>query len=116
MEERGKGLLDESLGSPERLRRVGIEGPKMSVSRMPLRWPRRAKARARFTEARSVEASVWSSGDIGDHTRYCRLSYSAFCRGHGDHLAHISDVASLWETALASRELWGRAGFGQSLE
>lgn len=32
----------------------------MSVSRMPLRWPRRAKARARFTGGRLVAASVWA--------------------------------------------------------
>ena len=44
-----EGSLDDNLGSPERFRSVGIEGPKMSVSRIPLRWPRRAKARARFT-------------------------------------------------------------------
>jgi hypothetical protein len=32
----------------EREKRVGIEGPKMSVSRMPERRPRRARARERF--------------------------------------------------------------------
>lgn len=26
-----------------------MDGPKMSVSRIPVRWPRRAKERARFT-------------------------------------------------------------------
>lgn len=31
-----------------------MEGPKISVSRMPLRWPSRAKARARFTGGGSV--------------------------------------------------------------
>jgi hypothetical protein len=29
--------LEDNRGSPERLSRVGIEGPKMSVSRMPAR-------------------------------------------------------------------------------
>ena len=41
--------LEDKRGSPLRFNRVGIEGPKISVSRMPLRSPRRAKARARFT-------------------------------------------------------------------
>lgn len=40
--------LSSSRGWPERLRSVGIEGPKISVSRMPVRIPRRAKERARF--------------------------------------------------------------------
>ena len=31
-----------------RLKRVGIEGPKMSVSRIPVRRPRRASARERL--------------------------------------------------------------------
>lgn len=34
----------------------------MSVSRMPLRWPRRAKARARLTGGRLVAALVGSFG------------------------------------------------------
>jgi hypothetical protein len=42
--------LGDRRGSPERLRSVGIEGPKMSVSRIPALRPRRAKASARFTE------------------------------------------------------------------
>lgn len=41
--------LAERRGSPERLRSVGIEGPKISVSRMPVRRPRRANASARLT-------------------------------------------------------------------
>ena len=107
-------LLDESLGSPERLRSVGIEGPKMSVSRMPLRWPRRAKARARLTGERLVPRLFGRLGLCRDNTRNCGFSYSAFCGGHGDYFSYISDVASLRETALASRELWG-AGFWQTL-
>lgn len=46
MEEDKRG---ERRGSPDKLSKVGIEGPKMSVSRIPARWPRRAKARARLT-------------------------------------------------------------------
>ena len=42
-------VLAESLGSPERFNKVGIEGPKISVSRTPLRWPCRANANARLT-------------------------------------------------------------------
>jgi hypothetical protein len=43
-------LVGERWGGPvaERLKRVGMDGPKMSVSRMPVRRPRRAKARERF--------------------------------------------------------------------
>lgn len=47
----GGEVLGERRGSPERFMRVGIEGPKMSVSRIPLLRPCRAKARARFTVA-----------------------------------------------------------------
>lgn len=32
-------VLVDNLGSPERFRRVGIEGPKISVSRIPVRRP-----------------------------------------------------------------------------
>jgi hypothetical protein len=42
-------LLGESLGSPERFIKVGIEGPNISVSRIPVRWPRRENASPRFT-------------------------------------------------------------------
>lgn len=42
-------LLSSSRGSPERLRRVGTDGPKISVSRRPVLIPRRAKERARLT-------------------------------------------------------------------
>jgi hypothetical protein len=45
----GRNGLSDNRGSPERLRSVGIEGPKMSVSRIPLRRPRRVNARAKFT-------------------------------------------------------------------
>ena len=41
-------VLDDNRGSPERSNRVGIEGPKMSVSSIPARYPMRAKARERF--------------------------------------------------------------------
>jgi len=49
--------LDDKRGSPERLRRVGIEGPKISVSRIPARWPCRLNARARFTKMTSASPS-----------------------------------------------------------
>lgn len=42
-------ILSSRRGSPERFRRVGMEGPKMSVSRIPARIPRRAIAKAIFT-------------------------------------------------------------------
>lgn len=42
-------MAGESSGAVScRLKRVGMEGPKMSTSRMPERSPRRAKARERF--------------------------------------------------------------------
>ena len=41
-------VLDESLGSPDRSNKVGIEGPKISVSRMPVRRPNLARARDRL--------------------------------------------------------------------
>jgi hypothetical protein len=41
--------LGVNRGSPQRFRRVGIEGPKISVSRMPARRPFWAKLRARLT-------------------------------------------------------------------
>lgn len=41
--------LSSRRGSPERFRRVGIEGPKISVSRIPVLIPRRANDSARLT-------------------------------------------------------------------
>jgi hypothetical protein len=41
-------LLLDKRGSPERLKRVGMEGPKMSVSRIPARSPSLAKASDRL--------------------------------------------------------------------
>lgn len=41
----------ERRGSPDKLSKVGIEGPKMSVSKIPARWPSLAKARVRLTVA-----------------------------------------------------------------
>ena len=43
-------VLSSNRGSPARFSRVGIDGPKISVSKMPVRIPRRANERARFTE------------------------------------------------------------------
>lgn len=40
--------VSRGSSASSRLKRVGMEGPKMSVSRMPLRRPRRVNARARF--------------------------------------------------------------------
>lgn len=47
---RGEVIPSDKSGSDAsvKLKSVGIEGPKMSVSRMPVLWPWRAKARARF--------------------------------------------------------------------
>lgn len=50
MGSRGGNKLGERRGSPDKLSKVGIEGPKMSVSRIPARWPSRAKARVRLTD------------------------------------------------------------------
>lgn len=40
--------LFESLGSPVKLNNVGIDGPKMSVSRIPALNPSLANARDKF--------------------------------------------------------------------
>lgn len=48
-------VLAERRGSPERFSNVGIDGPKISVSRIPLRRPCRANARARLTVSRIHE-------------------------------------------------------------
>lgn len=44
----GHNLLSSSRGSLDRLSSVGIDGPKISVSRIPVRIPRLANERARF--------------------------------------------------------------------
>lgn len=41
-------LLCDSRGSPERSKRVGTDGPKISVSRIPALYPSLAKAKERF--------------------------------------------------------------------
>lgn len=48
-EPRKGDLLSSRRGSPERFRRVGMEGPKISVSRIPVLIPRRANDSARLT-------------------------------------------------------------------
>lgn len=53
--------LSSSRGSSLRSRRDGIEGPKMSVSKMPVRTPRRASDRARLTVHGSVQVSSHSA-------------------------------------------------------
>ncbi len=45
---KAEDVLDDSLGSPERFNKVGIEGPKISVSRIPDLNPFRANARAKL--------------------------------------------------------------------
>lgn len=67
--EGGRGLLEERRGSPERLRRVGIDGPKISVSRIPARWPCRLNARARFTKA-TWRSATRTSIDMQNINRY----------------------------------------------
>lgn len=42
-------LLSSSRGSPYRSRRLGIDGPNISVSRIPVLMPRRARDNARLT-------------------------------------------------------------------
>lgn len=51
-------ILFESLGSPDKLNSVGIEGPKMSVSRIPALNPSLANARDKF--AIFVNESLWA--------------------------------------------------------
>lgn len=41
-------FLGVRFGGELREKRVGTEGPKRSVSRRPVRWPRRVKARERL--------------------------------------------------------------------
>lgn len=49
--------LDDNLGSPDSESKVGIDGPKISVSRIPARSPLRAKDNAKFTKLMLVSAS-----------------------------------------------------------
>jgi hypothetical protein len=78
-------LVGERCGGPEpeRLKRVGMDGPKMSVSRMPVRRPRRAKARERFA-GRGVRNRAGGGGlgglgrKMGGRTSYGALADAAF--------------------------------------
>jgi len=45
----GNDRLEDNRGSPDRFKSVGIEGPNISVSKIPLRSPRLANASARLT-------------------------------------------------------------------
>ncbi len=45
----GSHKLEDKRGSPDKFKSVGMEGPKISVSRIPLLRPRRANAKARLT-------------------------------------------------------------------
>ena len=42
-------LRGESLGSPDRFNNLGMEGPNMSVSNIPVRLPCLTNANARLT-------------------------------------------------------------------
>lgn len=57
----GGDILGERRGSPDKLSKVGIEGPKMSVSRIPARWPSRARARARLTFVFRSQVNILST-------------------------------------------------------
>lgn len=53
-----RSILSSSRGSPARLSRVGMEGPKISVSKIPVRIPRRAKDRAKFASPEETRLAL----------------------------------------------------------
>ncbi|KAJ8606807.1 hypothetical protein MRB53_040674 [Persea americana] len=69
---------------------VGIEGPKISVSRMPVRKLCREKANAKFVA-------------IVD------LPYASLCTRYSYHMVHVSNSSLRWEAALWSGESWPSA-------
>lgn len=106
-------VLSSNRGSPERLRSVGIDGPKISVSRIPVRMPRRAKERARFTVG--LEMSLTSNRDTKVHTSDSRFPYSSFRGGDSNDLLHIANLALLWQAAAATGKWRQGAGAREAL-
>lgn len=51
-------ILFDSLGSPDKLNNVGIDGPKMSVSKMPALNPSLANASDRFANIVNEELEI----------------------------------------------------------
>lgn len=104
--------LGERRGSPDRLSKVGIEGPKMSVSRIPARWPSRARARVRltilflalsqhlikfsfFSHCLSPKSKVPKKGKTEKRTSNSTFPHPSLCGRNGDYLAYIFDSALL---------------------
>lgn len=109
MRSRGGNKLGERRGSPDKLSKVGIEGPKMSVSRIPARWPSRAKARVRLTDVLPAPSDYpinisffpqcspqsANEGGTGKHTSNSTFPHSSLCGRNGDYFAYIFDSALL---------------------
>lgn len=62
-------LRSSRRGSPDKLSRVGIDGPKISVSKIPVLMPRRAKARARFTARMKFYLALFDREVYKEHTQ-----------------------------------------------
>lgn len=71
---RGLYLLVDSLGSPDRSKSVGIDGPKMSVSRIPALKPSLANESDRFA------ATILSQADPRDRLLMTNLRRCSFQR------------------------------------
>lgn len=81
---------------------MGIDGPKMSVSRMPALYPLRAKLRARFTAMGQDRDQGLGSGW---HACNGAFPDSSFGGRDGDDLFHVSDASLLRQAALHARHL-----------
>lgn len=106
---------------------MGIEGPKISASRMPARRPLRANAKARFTGFTDMSVAFdekgtdqnGSKGNVVEkvvyHTCDRRLPNSTFRRRDCDHLVDISDLALLRQAAHSPGKLGRCSGARETL-
>ena len=109
-------LLADKRGSPLRSKRVGTEGPKISVSRIPLRCPLLANERARFTFRTSFSISFLVRRFVAWLcTCDSRLSNTTFGGGHGNHLSHIFNAPLFGQTTLKARDLRRGRGARETL-
>lgn len=92
-----KHSLSSRRGWPARFSSVGIEGPKMSASRIPVRMPRRANASARLTDRKPVSSHKDSRQDCT--TCNSRLANTPLGRAHGDNPVDTANTPLLRQAA-----------------
>lgn len=90
-------------GSPWRFIKEGMEGPKISASRIPTRFLRPAAAKATLTMYSWFNMHSCIDTWLQGHFTCCgRLSHTAFTGSDGYNLLDAGNGDFLWETSLCA--------------